>query len=93
MVALQVYVERRVESWTVAGAFGQRRFVSITMLLVVGLAALATQLARTRRGRGSLLNVAIALCVWWNLALMAEFGTRADGSSAAELAETRTMRS
>ena len=23
----------------------------------------------------SVLNVAIALCVWWNIALMAEFGT------------------
>ena len=39
MVALQVYVSGAVESWTVAGAFGQRRFVSITMILVVGLAA------------------------------------------------------
>ena len=28
MVALQVYVSGTVESWTVAGAFGQRRFVA-----------------------------------------------------------------
>ena len=32
---------RRVESWTVAGSFGQRRFVALTPLLVLGLAALA----------------------------------------------------
>ena len=73
MVALQVYVSGAVESWTVAGAFGQRRFVSITMLLIVGLAALREALpARTSR---RLLNITIAVCVWWNVALMAEFGT------------------
>ena len=50
MVALQVYVSGAVESWTVAGAFGQRRFVSITMILVVGLAAVAA-CAQRRGGR------------------------------------------
>ena len=74
MIALQVYVSGAVESWTVAGAFGQRRFVSITMLLIVGLAALRDAL-HARTGR-LLLNAAIAVCVWWNLALMAEFGTQ-----------------
>jgi hypothetical protein len=39
MVAAQVYVTGSVESWTVAGAFGQRRFVALTVLLVVGIAA------------------------------------------------------
>ena len=74
MVACQVYVSGAVESWTVAGAFGQRRFVSITVLLVVGLAALRqTWTAKSSR---LLLNIAIALCVWWNVALMAEFATQ-----------------
>jgi hypothetical protein len=73
MVALQVYVSGAVESWTVAGAFGQRRFVSITMLLVVGLAALRE--AVPARPPRALLNVTTALCVWWNVALMAQFGT------------------
>jgi len=73
MVALQVYVSGAVASWTVAGAFGQRRFVSITMFLVVGLAALR-QWIRTDAMRIAT-NVAIAICVWWNLALIAEFGT------------------
>jgi hypothetical protein len=73
MIALQVYVSGAVESWTVAGAFGQRRFVGCAILLVVGLAALRARL----QGRMSrpVLNLAIAVCVWWNIALMAEFGT------------------
>ncbi len=37
-VASQVYVAGSVESWTVAGAFGQRRFVGLTAVFVVGLA-------------------------------------------------------
>ncbi len=73
MLALQVYISGAVESWTVAGAFGQRRFVAVTILLVVGLAALRAAF-RARPAR-ILINVAIALCVWWNVALMAEFGT------------------
>lgn len=73
MVALQVYVSGAVESWTVAGAFGQRRFIALTILLVIGLAALRGAF-RARAPRVVLTSV-IALCVWWNLALMAEFGT------------------
>jgi hypothetical protein len=73
MVALQVYISGAVESWTVAGAFGQRRFVGLTIVLVIGLAALR-EWVRGRIPR-SALNVLIALCVWWNIALMAEFGT------------------
>ena len=48
MVAVQIYVSGSVESWTVAGAFGQRRFVALTILLTIGLAALIAALARTR---------------------------------------------
>ena len=40
MIAAQVYSAGSVESWTVAGAFGQRRFVAITPLLIIGFAAL-----------------------------------------------------
>ena len=40
------YNGQSVESWTVAGAFGQRRFVSVTMLLVIGLAAVREALPR-----------------------------------------------
>jgi hypothetical protein len=69
MIALQVYVSGSVESWTVAGAFGQRRFVAITVLLVIGLAALM-QIVSTR-----VVAVLVALAVYWNLALIAEFAT------------------
>jgi hypothetical protein len=74
MIALQVYVAGSVESWTVAGAFGQRRFVALTPLLTIGLAALAAR-ARTPAPR-RLLAAAIAVCVWWNVALIAQFATR-----------------
>lgn len=73
MVGLQVYISGAVESWTVAGAFGQRRFVAVTIFLVVGLAALRERMRGTA-ARTSM-NVVIALCVWWNVALIAEFGT------------------
>jgi hypothetical protein len=73
MFALQVYISGAVESWTVAGAFGQRRFVALTALLVSGLAALRDAV----RGATArvVLAVFVALSVWWNIALMAEFGT------------------
>jgi hypothetical protein len=73
MVALQIYVSGSVESWTVAGAFGQRRFVALTILLTMGLSAVLT--AIPRRAWRFPIGVAIGLCVWWNVALMAEFGT------------------
>lgn len=72
MFALQVYVAGSIESWTVAGAFGQRRFVSVTVLLVVGLAALAERAVRPR-ARAALAGLAV-LAVWWNVGLMAQFG-------------------
>ena len=73
MVALQIYVSGSVESWTVAGAFGQRRFVALTILLTIGLAGL---IAAVPRGASrAALGVALGLSVWWNVALTAEFGT------------------
>jgi hypothetical protein len=73
MVAMQVYISGAVESWTVAGAFGQRRFVAVTIFLVVGLAAFR-RWADSRRARIAT-NVLTILCIWWNLALTLEFGT------------------
>ena len=73
MVALQVYIGGSVESWTVAGAFGQRRFVALTLLLVVGLAALWQALPAGAPHAAA--GVVAALAVWWNLALIAEFAT------------------
>jgi len=73
MIAAQVYSAGSVESWTVAGAFGQRRFVAITPLLIIGFAALQRAVASTRARH--LLAVAAVAAVYWNLALMAEFAT------------------
>jgi hypothetical protein len=72
IVAGQAYVAGSVESWTVAGAFGQRRFVGLSALFVIGL-AFAWAFATTR-ARRAVLAVLVALCVWWNLGLMAQFG-------------------
>jgi hypothetical protein len=68
----QAYVAGSVESWTVAGAFGQRRFVAMTPVLIVGLAGL-WQMARSAVVQGALATLAV-LCVWWNLGLIAQFG-------------------
>ena len=74
MVASQVYVAGSVASWTVAGAFGQRRFVCLTPVLVVGLAALWR--ARPERpAYARILAGVVLICVWWNIALMAQFAT------------------
>jgi hypothetical protein len=70
MFALQVYVSGSVDSWTVAGGFGQRRFVALTTVLVVGLAGLTAH-ARLRKAW----MAAIVVCAYWNVALTAEFAT------------------
>jgi hypothetical protein len=70
MAALQIYIAGSVDSWTVAGAFGQRRFVCLTVLLVIGAAAALATPGRVAR-RAVLL--ATVLSVWWNVALIAEF--------------------
>lgn len=73
MVFSQLYVAGSVASWTVAGAFGQRRFVCLTIVLTIGLAALFS--AAGRRTRQVLAALTVVM-VWWNIALMAQFATR-----------------
>jgi hypothetical protein len=72
MVIAQVYVAGSVESWTVAGAFGQRRFVALTAPLVIGLAVLGVRVRR--RGWRAATAALVAMCVWWNLGLIVQFG-------------------
>ena len=71
MFVLQVYISGSVDSWTVAGGFGQRRFVALTTVLVIGVAALARPAAGRR-----LVVAAVVLTVYWNVALTVEFATR-----------------
>jgi len=69
---LQVWINGAVESWSQAGAFGSRRFVGATAIFAFGLAAAAD--AGVRRFGRSVPALAVALCVWWNLSLMVQFG-------------------
>jgi hypothetical protein len=89
MVLAQTYVSGSVESWTVAGAFGQRRFVSVTPLLVLGLAALASSARAPRPGPvGRLTRAAVlTVCVWWNVGLMVQFGAHLMDRQELRLAE------
>lgn len=73
MVASQVYISGSVESWSAAGTFGQRRFVALTVPLTVGLAVLF-QAAHGSKMR-SILTATVLLCIWWNVGLMAQFGS------------------
>ena len=74
MVAAQVYVAGSVESWTLAGAFGQRRLVALTPLLVVGLAELMRLAATARSAARSQPSRWSWLAVWWNVGLIVQFG-------------------
>lgn len=73
MIALQVYVGGSVESWTVAGAFGQRRFIALTCALVIGYAAAAGAARARARTTARAFAAITVLAVYWNLALIAEF--------------------
>jgi len=73
MVLLQFYISGSVESWTVAGSFGQRRMIALTPLVVLGLAALM-QGWRHRAGLRAGLAISLVIATWWNLGLMAQFG-------------------
>jgi hypothetical protein len=86
MFVLQVYITGSVESWTVAGAFGQRRFVAVTPLVAIGLGALMVEAASWRRTGRILFGAAVALCIWWNLGLMAQFGLHTMDRQRLELA-------
>jgi hypothetical protein len=56
--------------WSVAGSFGQRRFVELTPLLAIGLAAAIPSGQWPRR----FLWGVVGVCVWWNLGLLVQFG-------------------
>ena len=74
MAAAQVYVSGSVESWTVAGAFGQRRFVALTILLVIGTSVVWRLAAAAPRPARAALAGCAAVAIWWNVALTALFG-------------------
>ena len=71
MVATQIYVSGSISTWTAAGSFGQRRFIGLTVFLAVGLAGLL----KIHANRTPILLPVVAICVWWNLGLVAQFGS------------------
>jgi hypothetical protein len=73
MVIAQIYLLGALDSWTSAGAFGQRRFVGMTVFLVIGLTVLLDRSGGTWQRRG--LALVVIVTIYWNLALMALFGT------------------
>ena len=72
IVLVQIYIAGSVESWSVAGAFGQRRFVALTAPFVIGLSVLLARARRPWPRTG--LAALVVLTVWWNLGLMVQFG-------------------
>jgi len=75
MLALQIYIGGSVESWTVAGAFGQRRFIALTCAMVIGYAAAEAGVRAWPRNARRACAAITVLAVYWNLALIAEFAT------------------
>jgi hypothetical protein len=74
MVTTQLYLGGSLNTWAAAGSFGQRRLVGLTIFFVVGLAALLN--AVPRPALRFAVYPMLVLGVWWNLGLMAQFGTR-----------------
>lgn len=71
---LQTWINGSLESWTQAGAFGSRRFVSVTPAFAWGLAFVAAALL-PRLGRAGVAALLAIFC-WWNVSLMVQFGLR-----------------
>jgi hypothetical protein len=72
MAMTQIYLGGALDTWAGAGSFGQRRLVGLTVFFVLGL---ATIIAATRqRPAKYAAYTLIALAVWWNIGLMAQFG-------------------
>lgn len=73
-VVAQTWICGAILTWTQAGAFGSRRFVSATLPFAWGLATLAAALL-PRLGRRGLV-AGLLLFTWWNTSLMVQFGLR-----------------
>jgi hypothetical protein len=72
MVTTQIYLGGALDTWAGAGSFGQRRLIGLTVFLVLGLTTVFVVVRHhwTRYATWCLL----ALAVWWNLGLTAQFG-------------------
>jgi hypothetical protein len=84
MVFSQLYVSGSVSSWT-GSTFGQRRLIGLTVFLAIGLAGLL-RVGASAMARSAIVGV-IVLCTWWNLGLVAQFGTSLMNRQRLELAD------
>jgi hypothetical protein len=73
MVMTQIYVGGALDTWAGAGSFGQRRLIGLTVFFVLGLTMLFVAIRIRWKTYGTYAFVAVA--VWWNLGLTAQFGT------------------
>ncbi len=71
---LQVWINGAVDSWSQAGAFGSRRFLSATPVFAWGLAALVA--IALPRVRALAVAASLGVFVWWNVSLMVQFGLK-----------------
>ena len=72
MVLTQIYVGGALDTWAGAGSFGQRRLVGLTVFFVLGLTMFFVAIRNRWTTYGAYAFVALA--VWWNLGLTAQFG-------------------
>lgn len=72
MVMTQIYLGGALDTWAGAGSFGQRRLVGLTVFFVIGLTMLLVAVKHQWVRYGTWCFVALA--VWWNLGLTAQFG-------------------
>ncbi|MGE0449438.1 MAG: hypothetical protein AB7Q29_07635 [Vicinamibacterales bacterium] len=72
MVGTQLWISGSVSSWT-GSAFGQRRLIGLTVCLSIGLSAAFRAIAAGCRRQ--ILLVVVCVCVWWNLGLVAQYGS------------------
>jgi hypothetical protein len=74
--ALYLYTIGCYEAWDGISSFGNRFFVSLTSLFILGLAALLDALAHawTERRAALLARVAVAVLVLWNMGLIFQWG-------------------
>lgn len=84
MVASQIYVSGSVNTWSAAGSFGQRRLIGLTVFLSVGLAVLFR--SRPVGATSLALPLLVVACIWWNLGLIAQFGSGTMNRQRLELA-------
>ncbi len=74
MVFTQLYLGGALDTWAGAGSFGQRRLVGLTVFFIIGLTAFIR--AFPKPAVRYAICPLLLLAVWWNLGLMAQFGTR-----------------